>query len=194
MKAKTTVSGFDRLEKRISGVIGGAPLANRKAVEEAALITKNIGIAEIAKDIGADLSMSNFGKGGVRVRPWYNVRGKYRPTAVIRPVPPGPAQLLETGSYRKPGGYGIQARIGNARTKRGRRERRQALYDSLFGGVNVGFLGSRERNFAAMGVVHHPGTEGKGPWARTTAKAKVVAGRALTRAGRREYARLLAGR
>jgi len=78
--------------------------ANRDATQAAAQVYKDRILANLAKDVGADLRMSRWGakgqrsSGGIKLGVGYQVRGYEHATALIKAKPAGVWKVLEHGA------------------------------------------------------------------------------------------------
>lgn len=164
------------LGSKILGAAGAVGAATRVAVEQASLAAKEtFNAAAVARGIPTE----GFKARGVgKPRRWgtrYNVKGNLNATGLVRMWGSPPA-ITERGSYKKPSGWAITRKKGNAKVRRAAKVA-QAL-GALAGSTDaIGIDAGQAKGFLTtpyhpVKVVHHP------PLARkpfiAAAKAQVV--------------------
>ena len=160
MATHTSVPSFAGSIQRISKAIDKG---QKDTLMAAALIMKDHITDELKRDVGSDLQMRNVGSvktkgvGGAKLGVGFNVKGVYNPTALFSPR--GPVALNEYGArpHSMPKGriYGPQlVELDGGKARRGGSKRRKPYV--INGAVRSGAF--------------HPGTRGKGGWARGKAK------------------------
>lgn len=165
--------------------------AANKGTFEAALRAKEIWVASIAR-AAPSMTLSGVGKSGAKVGVTFNVKGTKNPTALVRAT--GPLHLLENDTSEHTIFARQVGRVQGRRTRENRRAAKQQLYDTLFGGQTAGFLGNAGREFAASGVVHHPGSRGKHPWSSAMPVVRAATPQVFVRAERGQMIRIFGGR
>lgn len=168
----TTLKNFGQLGVQFTKYSKGFGEANKIAVTEAAKIIKEYTIASAAKDVGSDLAMSHWGwiprtktYRQPKLSVYYDVKGKQRATALIKPKPIGLWVYLEAGAKPHP----ITPR------KRGR--------------YKVRALADKPKNEVFGASAQHPGTKGKKTWSRGLRVGEPVAMRVYTLTHQRELQR-----
>jgi len=119
--------------------------ANRSAVQAAAQTYKDNLLLQAARDTGGDLRLSRWGRRGLRLGVWYDVKGYENATALIKARPAGPWKVME---------YGAAPHQIAPRRRRGRGRRS--------GGGALAFPDGNVRR----GPVQHPGSQGKETWSQ----------------------------
>jgi hypothetical protein len=143
----------------------GLPMANRKAVEAAALLMTQAARASIAAGSGGDSALSNVGRrgGGAKVGARYDVKGTENATALVRAT--GPLHLLDNPT--RPHRITSKVRKGRSRASR------ESFYNAIFGGGS-GFGGAKPLRtpYGPRYSVQHPGTSGKRTFFRAVERAE----------------------
>jgi hypothetical protein len=140
----------------------GQPQADRKGVEQSALLVTKAARSSIRAGSGGDSILSNVGR-GARVGARYDIEGAANPTALVRAT--GPLHLLDNPT---------RAHQITPKVKKGRsRASRAAFYNAIFGGEG-GFGGTRPMRtpYGPRYRVNHPGTRGKRTFFRAVDAAK----------------------
>lgn len=168
----TTLKSFGQLGVQFTKYSKEFGEANKVAVTEAAKVIKEYTILSAAKDVGGDMAMSHWGwlpRSKTYRQPklsvYYDVKGKQRATALIKPKPIGLWVYLEAGAKPHP----------IALRKRGR-DRVRALADK-----------PKDAVFAVS--VQHPGTKGRKTWSRGLRVGEPIAMRVYTLTHQRELLR-----
>lgn len=165
------VIGLDRFIQHVGRVATEAKRLDKTTVAAVAAKSKATLLATAASD-APGLKLSRFANGrGISLSARVTVtQDGPEAIAAIFPTPPGPWYLLEKGAKAH--------QIG----RRARRRRGQG-----------GFLGSRERGFAAMGPVDHPATAGKHTFSKGADAAIAFGQASFASAGRHAYLKMFAG-
>ena len=157
---------------------------NPKAVGAACLVYKNTILREVAKEIGNDRRMSNFGSmkqqasGGLRIGARYDVKGRANAVGLVKGTPPGAWKVLEYGTQPHIIGMGKGAtgRLvtyaltgGPNKRARGQIRRQQRKFKPLFANTGPGSKTGVGKYSHPIGKpITHPGTKGKGTFTRAT--------------------------
>ncbi len=167
-----TVDGF---ANKIRSYGEAAQKGARVAVEKAAFEMKASIVAEAKSATGGDMLISHLGSkrsigaGGARLSVVYDIKGTNHPVALVRAV--GPWGLVEHGAKAHEILPKLK-RITGTGASRARRQRDLSLAfgarGALSGSKPMKVPGS-PRGYAYR--VRHPGTKGKKPWAKGTARA-----------------------
>lgn len=176
MGASLTVRG-DALRK-LERLPADIAKAQKEAVREVAMMTKTTALGVIAQDIGADRRLSGMRNTAVGVK--FDIVGRFNPTALVVPSPPGPLELLEYGGRTS---YAILSK------KNRRKGRARGEFGGLFGATTRGFLGNPKAGFAAMSPVMHPPQKPRHTWTRAVQIAKPLAAAVWRRTMARTLAR-----
>lgn len=182
--ANVKVVGVDKFIRHVSHVATEAKRLDQTIVRGVALEAKGILLATAATDApGLRLSRFANGKGITLSAHIVEKTVDGTATASIYPTPPGPWYLLEKGAKAHEIGIRVRGIRGIRGVTRGMRGQRN----------QIGFLGSTDRGFAAIGPVNHPPTSGKHTFDKGATVAVASGEKAFASAGRGAYMKLFKG-
>lgn len=162
--ANSTVAAFNRRMHRFAAEVNGI---TKSGTNQAALAV----VTSVAGFLGGrTITMRGVGSSGAKVGVRYDIKGAQNPTALIYMF--GPAHLIE-----RPTSAHVIIGRSVGRVKRGstkgltkgdragvRSDKKQELYNALFGGEAGGRMDIGRSDDWKTGPFRHPGTKGKYPW------------------------------
>lgn len=164
---------------------------NPKAVGAACLVYKNTMLREVAKEIGPERRMRNFGsqtqrrQGGLKIGVGYDVKGRANATGLVKGRPPGAWKVLEYGTQPHIIGMGKGAtgRLvmyaltgGPNKRARGQLRRQQRKFKPLFANTGPGSTtGTGKYTHPVNKPIAHPGVAGKRTFSRAASQGEPFA-------------------
>ena len=164
---------------------------NPQAVGAACLVYKNTMMREVAKDIGPERRLTNFGsqtqrrQGGLRIGVGYDVKGRANAVGLVKGRPPGAWKVLEYGTQPHIIGMGKGAtgRLityaltgGPNKRARGQLRRQQRKFKPLFANTGPGSTtGKGGYSHPVNKPIAHPGTRGKRTFSRAATQGEPLA-------------------
>jgi hypothetical protein len=162
---------------------------NPKAVGAACLVYKNTIHREVAKELGPERRMRNWGgerlrtAGGLKVGARYDVKGRANAVGLVKGTPPGAWKAIEYGTQPHIIGLGkgATARLigytftgGPNKRARGQLRRQQRNQRPLFANAGRGSRSPRSGAYShpVSKPIAHPGTKGSRTFTRATRVAE----------------------
>lgn len=188
----TRVIGLEEFFLKVDRTVYGLGGANPKAVGAACQVYKNAIFREVARDVGPERRIRNWGSsnirqaGGLKIGARYDVKGKANAVGLVKGTPPGAWKALEYGTQAHVIGLGKNATArlvtyalsgGPNKRARGQLRSRQRKMGVLFANSGPGSTAPRSGAYShpIARPVTHPGAKGKKTFTRAVRSAERTA-------------------